>query len=107
MSLKNRVGKLEAGLPGEPPCCLEGLEAWREIIQPHFGGLSEHLTLAPGDPAPPLDPPELPLAGICQKTGEPLCTLARERVSLIWKRRRALAVSFVGIEDDTESRQLP
>jgi hypothetical protein len=98
VSLKNRVGKLEAGLPGEPPCCLEGLEAYREIVQPHFDSLAEHLTLEP----PPADPPVLPLAGVCRKTGEPLCALALARVALIWNRRRSLAVAFVGIEDDTE-----
>ncbi len=99
LSLRARIARLDALIPVDPDrlCCLEAPAAWRDILRPHFDGLSEHLTLDPVDADPPLDPPELPLAGICKKGGE-LCPLARERAALIWTRRRRLALAFKGLD---------
>jgi hypothetical protein len=100
LNLRARLARLDALIPDpDRHCCLEGFVAWREIIRPHFGDLAESLTLNPGEPEPPLEPPSLPL---CQRTGEPLCALALARVTLIWSRRRSLAVAFTGLDDDSE-----
>jgi hypothetical protein len=95
MSLRARIARLDVLIPedGTRLCCLEGFDAYRETVSPWLESLGPHLD-------PPLDPPELPLDGLCRKTGEPLCSFALERAAQIWERRRRLAVNMRGLSEE-------
>jgi hypothetical protein len=98
MSLRDRLNRLEAGLPDDPDrlCCLETASAQFYRGQgadpyPPFDFAAE--------PEPPPELPVLPFGGICKKTGEAICDFAREHAALIWTRRRRLAITTAGLDE--------
>ncbi len=100
-SLRARLARLDALLPGDPDllCCLDGLGPWRETLLPHYAALDQtHLDLEAGDPDPPELPPNTPL---CQRTGGTLCTFACDLTALHWARRRQLALDLRGLSEES------
>lgn len=99
MSLRDRVNRLEAGLPDDPEklCCMEGLKGWLSYrADREEQNLQRYLDLDD----PPLELPILPFGGICKKTKEPLCDYARELARLYWQRQRRVAVTMAGFDED-------
>jgi hypothetical protein len=101
MTLRARVARLDALIPEDADrlCCLEGYAAYRSTVAPWCASLGLHLDLDPGDPAPPVDAPTLPLEGRCRKTGETLCPFAADRAARVWTPRRRLAMSTAGLSE--------
>lgn len=101
MSRRDRVARLEAGLPDDPElaCCLERYDHWDERIQPFSDALQARLDLTPGDADPPLELPVLPFEGRCLKAQGALCERARELASIWWGRRRRLALTMRGLDE--------
>lgn len=98
MSLRDRLNRLEAGLPDDPDklCCLEGLKGWLSYRADwEERNLQSYLDVE----EPPLELPVLPFGGICKKTRGPLCDLACERAALIWARHRRLAITTAGLNE--------
>lgn len=98
-TLRQRLADLDARIPPDPDrlCCLETWGAYREALMPfHEANWTPALEFDPGDPAPPLEPPELPS---CRRTGGPLCALMLEREGLVWTRRRQLALDTTGLDE--------
>jgi hypothetical protein len=96
LSLRARIARLNELIPEDPDrlCCLDGFVAWRETLLPHYESLETHL-----EPVYP-EPSKLPLAGVCRKSGEPLCSFACDLVRLIWTRRRQVALDFAGLTEE-------
>jgi hypothetical protein len=99
MSLRDRLNRLEAGLPDDPDklCCLEGLKGWLSYRADwEERNLQSYLDVDD----PPLELPVLPFGGICKKTGSLLCDFAVEFAQLSWQRQRRFAVSTSGLTEN-------
>lgn len=99
MNLYARIAKLEATFPDDPGqlCCLEAVSLQFYRGQ---GGNPYPPFDFDAEPNPPVELPALPLNGVCQKTGGPLCDFACERAALVWTRRRRLAITTFGLNED-------